>query len=286
MSSALIVDSWLTENTSFSGANKRSLTKTVHGLAKRIPADQKTTIGISGAPGSGKSTLARALIHYLEQTGTPACRLSLDDYYLGRAERAQLAQKQHPLFRRRGVPGTHELKRLLSDIDALRAGDIGKVHLPVFDKSTDDRAPESNWRSVPAVPKVVLLEGWCIGAPPEKPNRLERPINAMEQEHDSNAAWRLEVFRAWNEMHRSLRERLDLLWYIRAPDWDCVVGWRWQQEQELENPKLRSRQDVREFLASFERIVRHMQQSFPEWADLSIDTDRQHNFSLPDQYRN
>jgi D-glycerate 3-kinase len=87
-------------------------------------------------------------------------------------------------------------------------------------------------------------------------------------------------------MYQGLRSRLDQVWYIQVPDWDCVVDWRWQQEQELAHMNLLSRHDVRNFLSSFEQIVKSMQRTHIEWADLVIETDQRHNFHLQDPKRN
>jgi len=252
-------------------------------LLDQVDKDRKTAIGISGAPGSGKSTLARAFVNYLNQAGSPACLLSLDDYYLGRGQREQLAVNLHPLFRQRGVPGTHELRRLLADFDQIQSGKLKELRLPVFDKSTDDRVAKQQWRSLEKVPQVIVFEGWCIGAMPQKQAELNAPANDMERIYDADGYWRQEVWKAWRQLYAALCKRLDQVWYIRVPDWNCVIDWRWQQEQELAQVNLKSRAEVEKFLGSFERIVKHMQDSYTQWADQVIEADRNHAISLPDQ---
>jgi len=242
-------------------------------------------IGIAGAPGSGKSTLSQALVQNLNQTGTPACLLSLDDYYLGSAQREVLSKEVHPLFRQRGVPGTHEINRLLADFDRIRSGKIEGLRLPIFDKSIDDRVAEHEWRSLETAPRIVILEGWCVGVPPQKQIELDLPANEMERYQDARGAWRLEVWKAWKRLYNALHGRLDQVWYIRVPDWDCVIDWRWQQEQELAQMNLKSRAKVVNFLGCFERIVNHMQSSYPQWADLVMEADRNHHISLSQQSR-
>jgi len=251
-------------------------------LLDRIDTDGKTAIGVSGAPGSGKSTLARALVRYINQAGIPACLLSLDDYYLGRSQREQSAMELHPLFRQRGVPGTHELDRLLADFDQIQSGEIKGLGLPVFDKSIDDRAPKHDWRSLERAPRVIILEGWCVGAMPQEQAKLDAPANKLERVHDADGIWRREVLQAWRQLYTALRIRLDQVWYIRVPDWNCVIDWRWQQERELVRMNLNSRAEVESFLGSFERIVNHMQDSYTQWADLVMAADRNHEISLPE----
>src|SRR5690606_26489272 len=71
---------------------------------------QALLVGVSGCQGSGKTTLASLLVLLLrEMLGLRCINLSIDDFYLTRAERQQLAATVHPLLATRGVPGTHDV---------------------------------------------------------------------------------------------------------------------------------------------------------------------------------
>jgi D-glycerate 3-kinase len=274
---------WLKKNTTLAATNRHSLGAILPLLLGQINTDRKTSIGISGAPGSGKSTLARALVHCIGQAGIPASLVSLDDYYFSRSQREQLADKLHPLFRQRGVPGTHELDRMLADFDQIHSGRLKGLRLPIFDKSIDDRAPEHEWRMLERAPRILFFEGWCVGAMPQEPAQLALPANETERVLDAGGKWRGEVLKASRRMYSELRSRLDQVWYIRVPDWDCVIDWRWRQEQELAQKNLKTRSEVENFLGCFERIVNHMQDGCARWADLVMEVDRNHNISLRDQ---
>jgi D-glycerate 3-kinase len=276
------IDSWLKDQTRLSLVNRQSLAAAVSALLPVIGKEHKISIGIAGAPGSGKSTFAGTLAHCLQQAGVPCCLLSLDDYYLSQGQRNILAKNVHPRLSKRGVPGTHDLKRLLADFDRLRSGRSEGLRLCVFDKSTDDLAPENKWRSVGAEPQVILLEGWCIGASPPNTPEWELPLDEYGLNKSNDIVWLGHVHEAWRNMHKELQKRLQQLWYIRVPDWGCVVDWRWRQELELPNRGLETREDVENFLASFKGIFRHMQKTYPGWADQVLVTDRNHNFRLPD----
>jgi len=282
-SSVFVAETWLKKNTRLNASNRQSLAALLPCLVAQINTDRKTTIGISGAPGCGKSTLARTVVHCITQAGIPACLFSLDDYYLGRVQREQVADRMHPLFRQRGVPGTHELDRLLTDFEQVQSGQVEELSLPVFDKSIDDRAPEQAWRSLKTAPRIIIFEGWFIGAPPQDAAELELPANTLERDHDAGGNWRAEVLKASQRFYEAFLGRLDQVWYIRVPDWDCVIDWRWQQEQELPLMNLKSRAEVENFLGCFERIVNHMQISHTQWADLIMRVDRNHDFSLQGQ---
>lgn len=76
-------------------------------------------VGVSGSQGSGKSTLADLVACYAESEGINVAAFSLDDFYLTRAQREQLAEEVHPLLLTRGVPGTHDTSMLARALDDL-----------------------------------------------------------------------------------------------------------------------------------------------------------------------
>ena len=81
-------------------------------VARRQPG-KTLFLGINGAQGTGKSTLADYLRLALEiEYDWHVAVLSIDDFYLTKAERTQLAEDVHPLLVTRGVPGTHDIQML------------------------------------------------------------------------------------------------------------------------------------------------------------------------------
>jgi D-glycerate 3-kinase len=159
-------------------------TMVAQALAQAV--DRLAIVGIAGAQGSGKSTLAIAIKNRMDAEHVPTALLSIDDLYLTKAERVALARDVHPLLRTRGVPGTHDVSLGLSLIAALDRGEA--VALPRFDKGTDDRLPSARWDRAPAGTRLLLLEGWCVGARPQRADALNTPINALEREEDAGAA--------------------------------------------------------------------------------------------------
>ena len=87
--------------------------------------------------------------------GIPTEVLSLDDFYLGRRDRAALARDVHPLLATRGVPGTHDLALL--DCNAAGAPRRIAATVPrasrVSTRADDTRLPPSRWRRVTAPPR-------------------------------------------------------------------------------------------------------------------------------------
>ncbi|WP_336979836.1 kinase [Brevundimonas nasdae] len=230
-------------------------------------------LGIAGSQGSGKSTLAKAVA---ERFG--GASLSLDDIYLTKAERAALAVRVHPLFATRGPPGTHDLGLLNRLLDRLQtAGPDDLTPLPHFDKLADDRAAEADWPVVQGRPRVIVLEGWCLGATPQAEGDLVAPINALEARQDVGGEWRRAVNAALGQPYARLRARLDALIFLKAPGFDVVLDWRCEQEAGLigqDTVSSERRAALAVFIQHYERLSRHMMTGGVE-ADLIVALDRE-----------
>ena len=230
------------------------------------------TIGIGGAPGTGKTSLAQALSDAFQGTQI----LSLDDYYLPRAERRRLADSVHPLLASRGVPGTHDIGLLCEHLARLREPRHEAFEVPLFDKQRDDRDPRTRHIEAGRQPSLVILEGWIVGAPPQDDADLSIPVNALEAEKDPDGRWRKWVNRALRNYELGLSPLLDVRWHLLGPDWETVIDWRWQQEQQQERRWLTSREEVERFLAPYQRLCDHVRDHAREWSDRVIRLDRHH----------
>lgn len=253
-------------------------------LARAIVARQAGTpgflVGITGPQGSGKSTGAAVLRLLLEEAGLRVASLSLDDLYLTRRERLALASTVHPLLRTRGPPGTHDLELGVELFAQLVAGE--SVALPAFDKSADDRRPRSEWRRFEGPADIVLFEGWCVGARPQDEAELTDPVNALEREQDPDGTWRRyvnESLAAYQAMFASL----DMLIQVRAPDFECVLRWRREQEAKLRSGTggrhVMTELEVANFIQHYERLTRHMDRETPSRADAVIDLGQGREFA-------
>ena len=225
-------------------------------IRRHARPDHIPLIAISGAQGSGKSTLATEAARAL-----CCATLSLDDVYLTKAGRADLAARLHPLFAVRGPPGTHDLGLLDRTLTRLRtAGPDGRTPLPSFDKLVDDRRLEADWPIFEGRPRAILLEGWCLGATPQDPADLIDPINLLERDHDPDGVWRREINDRLSGPYAALFTGFDALIFLGAPDFSRILDWRAEQEANLVGapvPDLR-RAALAEFIQHFERITRHM----------------------------
>ncbi len=229
-------------------------------------------IGVSGAQGSGKTTLATLLPRLLASWGVRAASLSVDDFYLSRSRRLELAETVHPLLATRGAPGTHDLDLLVSVLDELtRAGDGDSVSLPVFDKSVDDRIEPSAWNG--GRPDLILLEGWFVGIAPQAQAELEPPINSLEAEEDADGVWRRFVNDRLAEHHARVFAPLQRLIFLCAPDFDSVYRWRGLQEERLRESAgaggsaIMNEAQLRRFIGHYERLTRHGLATLPDATD-------------------
>jgi len=245
-------------------------------LALPVPVP---VFGISGLQGSGKSTLARQLVSAARKRDVKALALSLDDFYLGRRERRELSRRVHPLLAQRGPPGTHDLALAGRTLDALRGMPPGEiVRVPRFDKLADTRLPPSRWNDVRERPGLIVFEGWFLGVRPQSMEALVEPVNRMEREQDPDGIWRRWCNDALPD-YAAPWQCIDWLCWLKAPNFEIVRGWRWQQECTLQraqpNRQAMDRAQVDSFVLAFERISRHAQDTLAGIADEVIELDAQ-----------
>lgn len=249
-------------------------------LATQVRVDGVRVVGLNGAQGSGKSTLARQLTAQLaRQQGLRVAVLALDDLYLTHAERQQLAADVHPLLVTRGVPGTHDVTlglELLSRLPTLRQNET--LQVPRFLKAADDRAPRADWPTLTGRFDLLLFEGWCVATPPQAEWLLQTPINALEAEADGDGRWRHWVNAQLAGPYQSLFAPLQRLIFLQAPDFDCVLGWRLQQEctdnaRDASNSgeRLMDETALRHFISHYERLTRHALNTLPQIAQAVVE---------------
>lgn len=239
-------------------------------------------VGVNGSQGSGKSTLCDYLVECLSaRHELNAIALSLDDFYLTKAERKRLADDIHPLLVTRGVPGTHDMPLLSDTLDALQSS-VMSVAVPRFDKSVDDRYERSGWSEIDTPVDVVLLEGWCMGARGDDAETLAQPLNSLESEEDADGVWRSYTDAALREAYAPVFARMDLWVMLCAPGFEQVLRWRTEQEEKLRaavggrGDGLMDDATLARFVAHYERHTRQCLRQLPEDADvlLRLDSER------------
>lgn len=239
-------------------------------LSSLLSSDKTQFIAINGAQGSGKSTLSAALAALWQAQGLSVAVVSLDDYYLSQSERMQLAMEIHPLFRTRGVPGTHHIKQAIEDIQLLKKG--LPVTLPCFDKSSDEPFAKSEHKVYEKRVDRVIFEGWCMALEPQSAHQLVAPINDFEARYDQSGDYRKKVNQFLEQDYQALFALFDCVVFLDVGDFERVYQWRIHQEHRLiENMgKGMSDAQVRQFIQYFERLTRWAQKSLPQRADLWV----------------
>jgi D-glycerate 3-kinase len=232
-------------------------------------------LGICGGQGAGKSSLAAGVVAAAERMGQRAVSLSLDDFYLTRAQRTDLARRVHPLLVTRGVPGTHDVALCIRTIEELLLP--GDHQIPRFDKGQDDRQSRDKWDAVAGPFDLVVLEGWCVGAPPQPLGALSAPCNELESSTDPQGVWRGYVNDCLRSDYQALWRLVDELIFLAVPGMDAVLRWRGQQELERPAELRMASAQIAEFVAHYERLTRWMLAEMPAIAHLTGVLDDSHN---------
>ncbi len=139
------------------------------------------------------------------------------------------------------------------------------------------------WPAIATAPRLIVLEGWCLGVPAEDEDALVRPINALERNEDVDRRWRRWVNRQLAG-YAPLWQRLDSLVALQAPDWQIVRRWRDQAERPLRArhaPQAMDAVALDRFLQHYERISRHALVSLPPVADLCLMLDENRHVRFP-----
>lgn len=245
-------------------------------------------IGICGSQGSGKTTFTELFKITLEKGfGLNVVTVSIDDFYLTHSERLELSKTTHPLLKTRGVPGTHDVSMGLDIFKKLMEfNSEQEVTIPRFNKAIDDRFPKKHWNVIREQADIILFEGWCVGAKPQLVEHLERPINHLEAENDSDGTFRNYVNNQLASSYQQWFSMIDSLILLRVPSFEKILEWRYLQEEKLrklhpqgnsDTNKIMSKAEIEFFVSHFERLTKHMLQSMPQLADCIIDIEENHS---------
>ena len=244
-------------------------------LTPFLSSDKIKIIGITGSQGSGKTTFAQSLVTSLGSRKPLTVSLSLDDFYLSKTARGELAESVHPLLATRGVPGTHETDLLEKVLNQVASGGMSKeISVPTFDKARDDRGPNKS-----AYVGKLVLEGWCLGAAAQSVQDLREPVNDLEREEDSSGEWRSWVNSQLQSRYHRLWQKVDFWIRLIPPSFTSVFEWRKKQEEQLDIRKRMSDTDLKRFIQHYERLTRWQWESEKLLPGLEIHLDENHRVS-------
>eukprot|EP00834_Sanchytrium_tribonematis_P006068 NODE_416_length_7838_cov_1.514537.p5 type:complete len:237 gc:universal NODE_416_length_7838_cov_1.514537:3207-2497(-) len=212
-------------------------------------------IGLCGPQGCGKTTLVESL-----KSSLP---IGLDDFYFPQEKLARLSLEGNPFYKKRGLPGTHDVDLLNDAISILKSGKIAEV--PIFDKRLKNGLGDRNGSRKAQLDdnQNIILEGWCVGF---EPTILE--IESWFTKKDCD-----QVMENLTKYNIKIWSMLDMLIVIRTSDLRIVSDWRY--EQELCRNQGMSKMEVEKFVAMFLPLYKcNIKQNIPTLT-ITIDHNRQ-----------
>jgi len=221
-------------------------------------------LGLSAGQGSGKTTVAAILRIILKIFfKRNVCIISIDDFYKTLEERNKMSKQKHPLFKTRGVPGTHDINVIKNFFISVKKKNFKSIILPKFNKSLDDRFTKRYWHKIYKKPDIVILEGWCVGAKPQSNFSLKKPINALEKNEDQYLIWRKFVNEKLKNEYKKVFSMIDYYIFMKIPNFKMVFKWRFLQESKLKKKsyygkKIMPYSGIRRFIMFYQRITLQM----------------------------
>ena len=254
--------------------SKKYISQNITPIITNINTSKNSKFIIAGSQGAGKSTLTKIFKLVLEKIfKKKVMLLSIDDYYLSKKKRLELSKKIHPLLITRGVPGTHNIEVLKKDVLSFEKKKF-PIITPTFNKLKDDI---SNKKKIVKNAEILLLEGWCCGAPSINKEYLIENINSLESKLDKNKKWRQFYNSQLKRDYKKVFSLFDQQIYIQPPSFNYIIKWRYAQEK---NNALKSRRkdfmnknDLQVFIQHYEKLTKWMMKTMPAKADILIKID-------------
>lgn len=228
------------------------ITTFVAEILGRAAGKRPLVFGLNGPQGCGKTTATSAAVELLrDKHQLRGIAISIDDFYLTRAEQVQLAaaHAENPYLQQRGYPGTHDIRLGSETLTRLKGINVTgqPVAIPRYDKSLfggeGDRLPESEWLMVTPPLDYVILEGWCLGFTPV-------PESAIQTAPLLEVNRLLARYAEWYTL-------LDAFIQIKAQNIRDTVRWRVEAEQKMRAQGKTGMSD--------ERITAYIEQFLPAY---------------------
>ena len=252
-------------------------------IEKKYKKKGKTLfLGFSGGQGSGKTTVVKILKIILKKFFKRKIHVSsIDDFYKTLKDRNRMSHDIHPLFKTRGVPGTHDINLIKKFFYFVKKKKFKKTKLPKFDKSIDDRLKKKYWYKIKERPEIVILEGWCVGAKPQINSLIKRSTNVLEKNEDKDLIWRQYVNEKLKKEYKKLFAMIDCYIFMKIPNFKMVFKWRLLQENKLKKmsrykKKIMSYNEIKRFIMFYQRITLQMVKDLSKSASVVMLLNKNH----------
>ena len=239
-------------------------------------------MGFSGGQGAGKTTVVKILKIILKKFFKRKIHTSsIDDFYKTLKDRNKMSYTAHPLFKTRGVPGTHDINLIKKFFYFIKRKNFKKTKLPKFDKSIDDRLKKKYWFNVKERPEIVILEGWCVGAQPQPNSLIKKPINILEKYEDQDLIWRKHVNEKLKREYKNFFAMIDCYIFMKIPNFNMVFKWRLLQENKLRKiarykKKIMPYSEIKRFIMFYQRITLQMVRDLSKSASIVMLLNKNH----------
>ena len=239
-------------------------------------------LGFSGGQGTGKTTVTKILEIILKKFfKRKTCVISIDDFYKTLKDRNKMSYNIHPLFKTRGVPGTHDINLLKKFLNLAKKKNFRKIKLSKFGKAEDDRLKRNNWYNIEKKPEIIILEGWCIGAKPQSNSLIKKAINILEKTEDKKMIWRKYVNTKLKNEYKKVFEQIDHFIFMKVPNFNMVFKWRLLQEKKLKkkshlNKKIMTYNQIKRFIMFYQRITLQMIKDLSKSASVVVLLKKNH----------
>jgi len=239
-------------------------------------------LGFSGGQGSGKTTVASILKIILKKFFKRRIVVSsIDDFYKTLKDRTKMSHEIHPLFKTRGVPGTHDINLVKKFFQSIKKRKFREFKLPKFYKPMDDRLEKKYWPNIKKRPEIVILEGWCVGAKPQSNFVLKKPINTLEKYEDQDFTWRIHVNEMLKKEYKKIFEMIDYFIFMKIPNFGVVLKWRFIQERKLgkkshSKRNIMSYNEIKRFIMFYQRITLQMIKDLSKSASIVMSLKKNH----------
>ncbi len=234
-----------------------------------------------GSQGIGKSSFINIISKTIEKFyNKKVLLLSLDNYYLSKKQRLLLSEKTHHLLMTRGVPGTHDIVKLIKNINKFNQEKY-PITIPLFDKLIDDKSKSK--KTINTKCDILFLEGWCCGSSEIPKKFLYRNVNYLEKINDPNNQWRNFYNNKLKVEYKTLFKLFDELIFLKTSSFNNVYKWRLKQEKNNQSKNKKSKRmsakEIKVFVQHYEKITKWMMKDLNKKAQIVIKFEKNHKIS-------